>query len=56
MNTEREELLNFYLFSEKFRNGHSKELLSEYSDNHEEKERNCLLLSGELFSFHCSQM
>lgn len=51
VNTEQEELLNSYLFSEKFRNGHSKELLSEYSDSYEEKERNFLLLSGELFSF-----
>lgn len=51
VNTEQEELLNSYLSSEKFRNGHSKELLSEYSDSREEKERNFLLLSGELFSF-----
>lgn len=56
MNSEQEELPNSYLFSEKFRNGQSKELLSEYSDSHEEKERDCLLLSGELFSFHRSQM
>lgn len=55
VNSEQEELPNSYLFSEKFRSGHSKEL-SEYGDSYEEKKRDCLLLSGELFSFHHSQM
>ena len=40
-----------YLFSEKFRNRHSKELLPGSSDSHEEKERNFLLLFWRIVSF-----
>lgn len=43
-----------YLFSEKFRNRHSKELLPGSSDSHEEKERNFLLLFWRKVSFSFS--